>query len=52
MQQQHVEIELDGNLTTKRCPVLKKNDGSPDYQAIRAYFSDLGYTVGTHVTIC
>lgn len=49
---QHVEIELDGILANKRCPILKKQDGSPDYLAIRAYFNDLGYTVGTHIRIC
>ncbi len=49
---QHVEIQLDGILVVKRCPILKRPDGAHDYTAIRTYFADLGYTVGLHVRIC
>lgn len=43
----YLEIELDGVLTNKRCPKMFDEQGHIDTKAIRAYFEDLGYTVGT-----
>jgi hypothetical protein len=48
---QYVEIQLDGVIAVKRCPILNRPDGFPDYGAIRAYFSDLGYTVGQYLRL-
>lgn len=42
----YVEIELDGTLCQKKCSHYKTSEGFTDYNAIRNYFSDLGYTVG------
>ena len=49
---QYVEIQLDGITVVKRCPILNRPDGFPDYAAIRSHFTDLGYTVGRNVRIC
>ncbi|EMM7676189.1 hypothetical protein RIM32_004897 [Pseudomonas aeruginosa] len=43
----YVEIELDGVLCSKRCPKALDERGLTDYQAVRAYFEDLGYAVGS-----
>jgi len=43
----YVEIELNGTLCAKRCPVFKTADGFVDTAAIRHYFGELGYQVGT-----
>lgn len=49
---QYVEIQLDGIIVAKRCPILNRPDGFPDYAAIRTHFSDLGYEVGQYLRIC
>lgn len=48
----HVEIELDGVVCAKRCPAFKTPEGFQDHAAIREYFVDLGYSVGTRIRIC
>lgn len=47
----HVEIELDGVLCAKRCPRYYQDDGFVDRQAIRSYFTELGYQVGQVIRI-
>ncbi len=47
----YVEIELDGVVTAKRCPRQTDEHGLISFQAIRDYFSNLGYRVGT-IRVC
>lgn len=47
----YVEIELDGVLCAKRCPRYYQDDGFVDRQAIRSYFTELGYQVGQVIRI-
>lgn len=48
----YVEIELDGLITTKRCPDFRTPEGLVDESHIRRYFEELGYRVGQHVQRC
>lgn len=47
----YVEIELDGVIATKRCPRFRTATLDVDLKAIRAYFSELGYMVGTYLRV-
>lgn len=47
-----VEIELDGVITAKNCPVFKQANGLTDYLAIRNHFAELGYVVGSYLRLC
>ncbi|HEY9017720.1 MAG: hypothetical protein IBX55_15635 [Methyloprofundus sp.] len=46
-----VEIELDGEISLKRCDAYRTEDGRADHQAIRDYFSKLGYQVGRILSV-
>jgi hypothetical protein len=48
----YVEIELDGTITAKRCPVFKTPEGLNDLNAIRLYFFGLGYEQVSVIRIC
>jgi hypothetical protein len=46
-----VELELNGDVHTLPCPLIRDESGTADYEAIRRYFEEQDFSVGQILSI-